>query len=83
MVKSAKRRHLAAARPAGKLFSRSAQARTLIYLKGSNDQSPEAFRNKPVLREEQNDQIDCCCGLRLVRCNVGASYDACTDSSDA
>jgi hypothetical protein len=43
MVKSAKRRHLAAARPAGKLFSRSAQARTLIYLKGSNDQSPEAF----------------------------------------
>ena len=33
------------------------------------------------LTEEQNDQVDCCCWLRLIGCDIGASYDTCADSS--
>ena len=34
------------------------------------------------LREEQkHDQVDCYCWLRVIGCNIGASYDACADSS--
>ena len=34
------------------------------------------------LREEQkHDQVDCCCWLRVIGCNIGASYDARADSS--
>jgi hypothetical protein len=34
------------------------------------------------LREEQkHDQVDCCCWLRVIGRNIGASYDACADSS--
>jgi hypothetical protein len=40
MVKRAKRRHLAAAAPGGRVIFPVGAGRTLIYLKGSNDQSP-------------------------------------------
>jgi hypothetical protein len=33
------------------------------------------------LTEEQNDQVDCRCWVRLIGCNIDASYDTCADSS--
>jgi hypothetical protein len=35
----------------------------------------------PLREEQKHDQVDCCCWLRVIGCNIGASYDACADSS--
>jgi hypothetical protein len=32
-------------------------------------------------KEQNDDQVDCCCWLCLIGCSIGASYDACADSS--
>jgi hypothetical protein len=42
---------------------------------------PSEVRVTGRLMEDQNDQIDCSRWLRVIDCNIGASYDACPDSS--